>query len=45
MKEALPCVGAKELRTLGRERCTMFMLPDSEEVFFLVPDTWALGIR
>ncbi|MFQ3240660.1 MAG: hypothetical protein ACI9A1_000286 [Lentimonas sp.] len=40
LKSELRRVGAVELLSLAEERCTMFVLPDSVEPFFLVPNDW-----
>ena len=40
LKAELRQVEVPELLSFGAERCTMFVLPDAEEPFFLVPDGW-----
>ena len=40
LKSELRRVEASELLSMAAERCTMFVLPDSDEPFFLVPDDW-----
>ncbi|CAA6689638.1 MULTISPECIES: DUF1853 family protein [unclassified Lentimonas] len=40
LKAELQRIEASELLSLATERCTMFVLPDSDEPFFLVPDDW-----
>ncbi len=40
LKAELRRVEVPELLSLGAERCTLFVLPDAEDPFFLVPDDW-----
>ena len=41
--DRLPPVSQIELFQMTQERCTMFVSNDSQEPFFLVPDTWPDG--
>ncbi len=41
LREFLPRQSVAELRAASTQRCVMFVLPDSEEPYFLVPNQWA----
>lgn len=40
VQASLDTIDVTELHSLSKERCTMFVLPGSDEPLFLVPDTW-----
>lgn len=42
LREALPLQSVAELRAASTERCVMFVLPDSEEPYFMVPNHWPM---
>ena len=40
LRASLPGTSVAELRAASAERCVMFVLPDSEGPYFLVPNHW-----